>query len=85
MTVLAIEGDSTKGSALGAAADVVYTFADGITTMTITYALYSAQSTSYNVGLAGGNAPAFKAVSTTAGGFLSGYTYMTPITTITPA
>jgi hypothetical protein len=84
-SLLAIQGQSRKGSIVGSVATVVFTFADGVTTLTIDYALYSAADASYNAGLSGANSARFKVASATTGGFTDGYTYMEPTTTITKA
>lgn len=84
-SILAVQGESRKGSIVGAVADFVYTFADGVTTLTINYALYSAADATYSAGLSGANAARFKIANATTGGFTDGYTYMEPTTTISKA
>jgi len=69
------ECDSRKGSIVGAEGEIVYTFADGITQLTLAYGLFSSSDYYFTSGLSGGNAARYTCVGSKKA-WMDGYTYM---------
>jgi hypothetical protein len=77
------EADSAKLSGVGTGGTVVYTLADGVTTLNIDWFLNTIYTSSFNPGLAGGNAARYSVSASNTDPVVSGYTYMNPVITLT--
>jgi hypothetical protein len=79
----AFEADSSKLSGTGVGGTCAYTFADGQTTLQITYFLNTIWTHTFTPGLQGGNAARYTATATNTDPTLDGYTYLNPTITVT--
>ncbi len=79
----AFEADSSKLSGTGVGGTCAYTFADGQTTLQISYFLNTIYTHTFTAGLQGGNAARYTVALSNTDPVLDGYTYLNPTITVT--
>ena len=84
-SVKLFEADSSKLSGVGVGCTVTYQWGDGQTLITIQFFLNTMFTHSFTVGAKGPAASKLKIVITKNAPVVSGYTYLDPVITITPA